>query len=250
MTVKPQEKPLGYCLDCDYSLQGLTTNRCPECGREFDPADPRTRNTETPIGNVGRFFMKPIGWSMPALAVLYILMCCWETRVPIGPVKFPFASRYVAAFLWVLWMVRMMGRLAFRMRHMETNIVSPGGWRLAWLVPFLIVVAMSLVGWGIPVQLGFSISRTPMQNLADQVIAAPTAHYVDRWVGVYKTKGIGPLPEGYRGARIAVAPTGDAPAGVHCGFAYCPDDTLPPHLGRENYEPLVEHWYTWQTDTR
>jgi len=27
------------CLQCDYQLRGLTKSRCPECGRDFDPAD-------------------------------------------------------------------------------------------------------------------------------------------------------------------------------------------------------------------
>lgn len=30
------------CLACNYRLEGLTVPRCPECGREFDPRDPRT----------------------------------------------------------------------------------------------------------------------------------------------------------------------------------------------------------------
>jgi hypothetical protein len=31
-----------YCLKCGYDLWGLKENRCPECGSEFDPADPAT----------------------------------------------------------------------------------------------------------------------------------------------------------------------------------------------------------------
>lgn len=31
-----------HCLDCDYALNHLTSNRCPECGRLFDPNDPTT----------------------------------------------------------------------------------------------------------------------------------------------------------------------------------------------------------------
>ena len=30
------------CLGCGYILDGLTENRCPECGREFAPDDPAT----------------------------------------------------------------------------------------------------------------------------------------------------------------------------------------------------------------
>ena len=38
---KDQEAP-RYCRKCGYELRGLTTPRCPECGRTFDPANPRT----------------------------------------------------------------------------------------------------------------------------------------------------------------------------------------------------------------
>ncbi len=31
-----------YCRGCDYILQGVTENRCPECGLIFDPTDDRT----------------------------------------------------------------------------------------------------------------------------------------------------------------------------------------------------------------
>jgi hypothetical protein len=31
-----------YCLGCGYALSGLSHDRCPECGRSFDPQDPLT----------------------------------------------------------------------------------------------------------------------------------------------------------------------------------------------------------------
>ena len=31
-----------YCLDCNYDLQHLSANICPECGRAFDPSDSST----------------------------------------------------------------------------------------------------------------------------------------------------------------------------------------------------------------
>lgn len=30
------------CLHCDYVLEGLKDNQCPECGQSFDPHDPDT----------------------------------------------------------------------------------------------------------------------------------------------------------------------------------------------------------------
>lgn len=34
---RPESGP--QCFECGYSLLGLTENRCPECGKEFDPRD-------------------------------------------------------------------------------------------------------------------------------------------------------------------------------------------------------------------
>lgn len=35
-------RPARYCLGCSYVLDGLPENRCPECGRPFEPNDPTT----------------------------------------------------------------------------------------------------------------------------------------------------------------------------------------------------------------
>lgn len=37
-----------YCLGCGYVLDGLPEHRCPECGRPFDPDNPRTFKTARP----------------------------------------------------------------------------------------------------------------------------------------------------------------------------------------------------------
>ncbi|MHC4066328.1 MAG: hypothetical protein ACYSUI_17765 [Planctomycetota bacterium] len=38
------------CLGCSYNLEGLPENRCPECGRPFDPDDPSTFLARAPSG--------------------------------------------------------------------------------------------------------------------------------------------------------------------------------------------------------
>lgn len=39
--MKPEEE-IKRCLGCRYVLDWLPENRCPECGRRFDPEDPTT----------------------------------------------------------------------------------------------------------------------------------------------------------------------------------------------------------------
>ncbi len=45
--------PQRYCLACGYNLGGLTTHRCPECGRTFNPHDAATYT---------RYARRPSGW--------------------------------------------------------------------------------------------------------------------------------------------------------------------------------------------
>jgi len=40
------------CKSCHYSLANLTERRCPECGREFDPSDPRTFSTPKTVNDI------------------------------------------------------------------------------------------------------------------------------------------------------------------------------------------------------
>ena len=46
--------PSMYCRKCFYALEGLDTNRCPECGRAFDPGDRRTYRRRPPWMSPGR----------------------------------------------------------------------------------------------------------------------------------------------------------------------------------------------------
>jgi hypothetical protein len=44
-----------YCLGCYYDLRGLSSGRCPECGRPFDPAIPSTfsrQSKPTPMRDI------------------------------------------------------------------------------------------------------------------------------------------------------------------------------------------------------
>ncbi len=71
MDTSPQ--PRGYCISCGYPQQGLIPTeagyRCPECGRPFNPADPKTFR-ESPHTHLTRWLAKPIEWPVVILSLL------------------------------------------------------------------------------------------------------------------------------------------------------------------------------------
>jgi hypothetical protein len=83
------DPPRGRCLKCDYPLQGLTESRCPECGRRFDPADPKTMRFGRRGERTQRWLIKPVGWPTFVLAVAATGGVLALTRWPAVPSSMP-----------------------------------------------------------------------------------------------------------------------------------------------------------------
>ena len=79
-------QPVKQCLGCSYILDRLEEQRCPECGRPFDPADLRTFK----IGGIKRarwnVFVVPSPWHglllilPPIIALLIALLVPYLCR--------------------------------------------------------------------------------------------------------------------------------------------------------------------------
>lgn len=96
-----------YCPDCEYNLTGLTENRCPECGQDFDPEEVQRLIDELPkpLSNAGllTLFLWPI-ILMPVLlelsnykrleTIFLLLVCLTFLGVPIN--SGIFATRMLA----------------------------------------------------------------------------------------------------------------------------------------------------------
>ncbi len=77
LTVPAHSLPAdAACIGCGYSLQGLNTTRCPECGRNFDPADPTTYKV-TEINTSG----VPL-WLQSTLIICALYVACLATLGP------------------------------------------------------------------------------------------------------------------------------------------------------------------------
>lgn len=79
--MQTQPTPRMYCLQCGYPLLREGSPFCPECGRPFDPGDPRTysffRDSRIPAAD---FFAPPKGLGHELHAMRYGLLaslCAW-----------------------------------------------------------------------------------------------------------------------------------------------------------------------------
>jgi hypothetical protein len=132
-------EPFMSCLDCGYTLDFLPCNRCPECGRTFDPQIPTTfrRAVRRPsaleitiayllpfiIGFVFWVFIGSAKWHRsgnwpPVGARVYGALIqaagpvAWS---PIGPN--PFVTTGIVLMLWVAWLLVVMNT---RLRRLST----------------------------------------------------------------------------------------------------------------------------------
>src|SRR4051812_7935860 len=89
----------ALCLKCNYALRGLTSNRCPECGAQFDPSDPWTMNLGRPMPRWARRAISNVGAPTRRLTHLALGLIVW------GLLWLPGA--YFTAFLGLLGLLVM-----------------------------------------------------------------------------------------------------------------------------------------------
>ena len=95
----PVTKPKMYCRQCRYPLDHLDKYRCPECGRAFDPKDPRTYQTKPPhhwMSTIvpSRFWgdRKKYRIAIGVYLCLIALACFFPPVTPIAPAPRPIFS--------------------------------------------------------------------------------------------------------------------------------------------------------------
>jgi hypothetical protein len=237
-TTDVEQSLVARCLMCDYSLRGLPENRCPECGRAFDPDDPRTMNMGREPGKLARLWLRPPGRLLNGLILANALLTLAAFS---GPAPyFLLVLLCFAAWLGLggLWMLRLVVGLIVAWRYRQPTFRQAITWRRYAVAPAILAVTVVLAIAQIPWHIGYLFSRPWMDSFAKEVMQSPGNPRQFALVGVYPVDRVEKLVHGMR-FRVADSDFLDT-----AGFAYSPDGP-PAVIGEDTYQPLGDGWYLW-----
>jgi len=235
------DKPSGArCLDCDYPLRGLPENRCPECGRGFDPDDPKTMRSGYAIGPTVRLWLKPPDRVFHFFVGFNALLMLLSVGLP--EVCFPLLL--ISLGFWLIiggaWSLRLLGSIGVAWYLRQPTFKCWKTWRRWSLTPVILACTISLLYLDAPFWLAFHVSRPAMDRLARQVMASPSDPPRGAWVGLYNADAIEAFPGGM---RFIVSGAGSF---TRAGFAWSPGGAPP--VTDDRYRHVEGPWYIWIED--
>ncbi len=228
------------CLGCRYLLVGLTANRCPECGRSFNPDDPATFDDGNGfLPSLTSALFRPPGWITHSLVMLCALVFLIDASVPGNLLGFEIELPFIVGMAVVLsWGLRA-AMAAFTACCVRRNRLRDRGTVLRWVgVPVITLGAWLVLDLQLPLRLTFLLSVRDMNRVARQVIATPGIPTPTR-IGLYRVGRIEVIPGGMRFVVGGPGMFGDSE-----GFAYSPAGP-PARLGEDYYRHFHGHWYRW-----
>lgn len=228
-----------YCLGCDYSLQGLTEDRCPECGRPSDANTFYTGCDGTPMGPTARWWYRPIGIPISLTATAAAGLILWDAAVPGGHLWARGYGVFASVLVLLAWWTRFV-----TFRGVARRYGAPG-WkaraRRYWLYPPLAIVLALLLSWtNVPIYTGFFVSKYEMDRLARRAAGQKSyTHHPDQLVGIYPAEDVVTV---LGGVRFRVPGSG-RPAGFAWFPGYVPTGSVAPR-----YRRIFGNWYIWRDE--
>ena len=68
-----------YCRECFTDLRGVTDVKCPQCGKSFDPAKPRTYFAQ-PFPSKGAIVLQVVATTVVAVVFAFVIAFFQLTR--------------------------------------------------------------------------------------------------------------------------------------------------------------------------
>lgn len=230
-----------YCLTCDYDLRGLPENRCPECGRQFDPVDGRTFAVTQAPNRFVRVLRRHPGWWMHAGAISLVAAALLASLVPGGWCLFLCYCLLGWPVLAAIGVGRLIGCALVRLRDHHPRRLPGSAW--GWLVaPVCCIMSVGLLASDTPSRQFFRINRPFLDSFVRSTAAIPPGSRLpDRWLGCYPAERIETMTGG---VRFLVRGAGFLDS---YGFAYC-SQACPNGDSNDHYYPLTGNWYLWRED--
>jgi hypothetical protein len=222
------------CLGCTYPLPGLTEPRCPECGREFDPDDPKTMYVGRVPDRLTWALIQPPGWLMHTAVVIWAALHLAAFSIPRTFFDLLAAGVVYGAAIAGLWLFRILEAFKYGTLSFKKPAI-----RRRWLTAPAIVAVTILLCWvQVPLYIGFWLSESAMNRTARQVMSLPKtpAYGPAGWIGLYPVYA----PRRTEGGmvffirEVSHLNLHACPGcGRSCGFAYSQDGPPPPEQGLE-----------------
>lgn len=234
MSAEPADSQIPRCLNCDYALVGLTSPRCPECGRDYDPNDQTTFRTGDEIGIIGKILLSQPGRNSYVICAVSAIALLIGESVPNGYPIPEFLGMFFLVVIFLAWFLRV-SLYAIAKKYFTAHSFSvPNTRRRAWIYfPVVFVIVVCLLTVRAPLWLTFAISRPFMERVASEQLQNPKRERGPRWLGLYRAREIQPVVGGME-FRVTGSLWG--------GFAYLPEirklGSVPP--GRERF---YGNWY-------
>ncbi len=177
------------CVACNYPLRGLSEDRCPECGRAFDPRDAMTMNVGRSLSGWHRFWLRPPGRVFHALVVLGALVTLAAGSAPGAYLVLILVLLPLWFALGTWWGMRVLAFFAtsfFRRQPLRWH-----HYRWVWWVtaPLIVIMTVGALRLNIPMRATFRLSRPALERVAQDALAgkAVAGH---SWIGLYPIQKI------------------------------------------------------------
>lgn len=251
-----QPFPRGcFCVGCNYNLFGLSSQRCPECGRQFDPTD-GSSFTIHPLSRNARFILCTRNWTM-------LLMVSLATAFWLASYCMPGQASGCCALCALLWLIVILlagAQFVLVYIYSDRYYLRPAI-RLNWRptaragIVLALVLALNWTGW--PARLVFRFSRPALERTARSLYAT-RGMVGPQWIGLYNLDGASFLEAEFARARkrgggtfiargVCFEPDEDSVLN-DTWLVYCPDGDLAdlPRNYRDDFTALGGGWYEWR----
>lgn len=175
------------CLTCRYPLTDLKENRCPECGRAFDPNNPSTFGPRGPVWRRLASFAPPRWLTILHAAIVLALF----TLMSLGPPDVPLSDQWVVPVLAIavgtilFWCIPFIAHVIALAAPRFWSIPHPKSrWR--WIaVPATFATCFIVLQSGVVWQMRWATAQRSFNALISNSAAQPNLS-APIWIGTFR----------------------------------------------------------------